>query len=85
MCIRDSTDINGIFEFDDLDPHQKYDLAVNTFHWGDDEECGSWQRMDTTRLSTVLYDIELADSGDGWFTVDIRLLANCPDSPSLWP
>jgi murein DD-endopeptidase MepM/ murein hydrolase activator NlpD len=67
------TDANGIFQFTDLDPDLKYDLAVNAEILGRDGKTSLWQRLDANHPVTVLYDIELADIGDGWFTVDIRL------------
>ncbi len=70
------TDANGIFQFNDIDPKWNYDLAVNAEILGDIGTSSIWQQLDETLPSTVLNNIELVDSGDGWFTVDIQLFEN---------
>ena len=67
------TDANGFCQFMDLDPDLKYDLAVNAEIQARVGDTSIWQRLNANYPMTALYDIELADSGDGWFTLDIRL------------
>jgi hypothetical protein len=73
------TDSRGIYEFHDLDPNQKYNIAVNVVFDPQNADCGPWRKVDPNRNAAVRNNVELLDGGDGWHGEDFWLCSECPE------